>query len=223
MADDYDLAAARPAVAKAGCKPYRRLEYLRQRFAALSIRPRRAWGQNFLLDTNLARYIARLGAPGPGDVILEVGCGSGLLTRHLAASGSRVIAVEIDARLLSLAREDLSGAANVQFIAADILAGKHRVNPVVCDEIKSALATVGEGGRLKTVSNLPYAVGTPFVANLFSSELPWERGVFLLQQEVAERLIARPGEGRYGPLAIYAALAGQARIARLVPPAVFWP
>ncbi len=200
-----------------------RLVYLRQRFAALNIRPRRVWGQNFLLDTNLARYIARLGMPSPEDVILEVGCGSGLLTRHLVASGAQVIAVEIDGRLLNLAQEELAGASNAAFIQADILAGKHRINPVVIDAVRSALAAKGPGRRLKTISNLPYAAGTPFMANLFASDLPWDRGVFLLQREVAERLNARPGERMYGPLAICAALAGEARIARQIPPAVFWP
>jgi len=200
-----------------------RLNYLRQRFASLNFRPRRCWGQNFLLDTNLARYIARLGAPGAGDIILEVGCGSGLLTRHLAANGARVIAVEIDARLLNMAREEMSGVETASFIQADILAGKHCINPAVIAEVRAALSAAGEGGKLKTISNLPYAVGTPFVANLFASDLPWERGVFLLQDEVAERLTAHPGERMYGPLAIYASLAGKARIARRVPPTVFWP
>ncbi|MDR3210553.1 MAG: hypothetical protein LBU79_01400, partial [Planctomycetota bacterium] len=67
------------------------------------------------------------------------------------------------------------------------------------------------------------SIGTPFIMNLLASPLPWERGVFLLQREVAERLLAPPGGRDYGPLSIATALAGQAVIERIVPPRAFWP
>ncbi|MCL2000646.1 MAG: 16S rRNA methyltransferase, partial [Planctomycetes bacterium] len=78
-------------------------------------------------------------------------------------------------------------------------------------------------GSLKCVSNLPYSAGTPFVLNLLSSPLPWSLGVFLLQLEVGERLIAAPGSREYGDLSIAARLAAQTTIERVVSPRAFWP
>ena len=206
------------------------LQKLRSRLDKAGLRPSAARGQNFLLDQNQLRFIAAAAELGPADVVLEVGPGSGLLTRLAARSGALVLAVEVDRGLLALAMEETAGLPNALYMHGDILAAKHRLNPAVTArlaellELKRRQSTGGAGEAvLKSVSNLPYAVGTPFIMNLFSSPLPWRSGVFLLQKEVAERLTAAPGSKNYGALSIGAALAATPSIERVVGPRAFWP
>ena len=205
-------------------------EKLRARLDRAGIRPSTRRGQNFLLDTNQLRFIAETGELTPNDVVLEVGPGTGFLTRQLARNGSLVLAVELDYGLLPLAEEETAGFPNVFYLQGDILAGKNRINPDAITRLKELLALKAktpspDGGEpgLKCVSNLPYSAGTPLVMNLLSSPLPWRLGVFLLQREVAERLIAPPGGKDYGALSIAASLASETTIERLVTPRAFWP
>lgn len=204
---------------------------LRARLDRAGIRPSTRRGQNFLLDSNQLGFIADMGLLEPRDVVLEVGPGSGFLTRRLALSGCLVLGVELDHGLLPIAREETEGLPNVFYLQGDILAGKNRINPEVVARLEElvdlknrALAEAGEGEAvLKCVSNLPYSAGTPFVMNALSSPLPWSLGVFLLQLEVGERLVAPPGGKNYGALSISAALAAATSIERVVPPRAFWP
>jgi 16S rRNA (adenine1518-N6/adenine1519-N6)-dimethyltransferase len=200
----------------------KRLDRLKALFAAHGIRPHIRFGQNFLLDTNQVNLVARLGEVGPGDLVLEVGVGTGFLTRVLAEAGARVVGVEIDRRMAALAREEVGALPAVEIVEGDVLAGKNALNPGVLARVAEHLPPEGSGA-LKCVSNLPYGAGTPFVANLCRSELPWRLGVFMLQYEVARRLAAAPATDDYGALTVAAALAGEATVARRVPPQVFWP
>lgn len=214
----------------------RRLTSLRNQFDAQGLRPSVRRGQNFLLDVNQAKFIAGLGEPGPTDVVLEVGPGTGFLTRWLAESGALVLAVELDHGVADLFREATKNFPNVFLLVGDILDGKNAINPAVEERVRELLAmkrkqlddgavpgAEGASVGLKCVSNLPYSAGTPFVMNLFRSPLPWACGVFLLQYEVTQRLTAEAGQEAYGALSIGARLAGRATIARKVPPQVFWP
>lgn len=201
----------------------RRLEKLRAKFEAIGAKPLTARGQNFLLDKNQVNYIAGVGELSPEDLVLEVGPGTGFLTAAMAPSGCAILGVELDKKLIELAREETRDFPNVVLMQADILAAKTVINPAVLEKLLELRALRGGALRLKCVSNLPYSAGTPFVANLFSSELPWARGVFLLQLEVAKRLAARPGDADYGSLSIAAAFGGRVKIERKVPPQVFWP
>lgn len=208
------------------------LQKLRARLNRADIRPSTRRGQNFLLDMNQLRFIAETGCLGPRDVVLEVGPGSGFLTRRLALSGALVLGVELDHGLLPVAQEETKGLPNVFYLQGDILAGKNRINPEVIAKLEEMLALKEqalaeekkEGGAvLKSVSNLPYSAGTPFVMNALASPLPWHVGVFLLQQEVAERMVAPPGGKNYGALSIATALASDSVIERTVSPKCFWP
>lgn len=229
----------------------RRLEKLRSRFADKGIRPSTRMGQNFLLDVNQVNLIARLADAGGSDVLLEVGPGTGFLSRALCDTGALVLGVELDRKLGEYVKAEMADYPNFLLMAGDILAGKNAVNPEVLSTLRELLKAKkrmlsrqpgkrsgktpqtdnadksGAAARpepiLKCVSNLPYSAGTPFVMNLLSSDLPWERGVFLLQYEVAARLCASPGDEAYGTLSIGAALAAKVKIARKVPPTVFWP
>ncbi len=205
---------------------------LRARLDRAGIRPSTRRGQNFLLDGNQLGFIADLGGLGPRDVVLEVGPGSGFLTRRLALSGALVLGVELDHGLLPVAEEETRGLPNVFYLRADILAGKNHLNPLVVDKLEELLALKAKGladapgggtPALKSVSNLPYSAGTPFIMNALASPLPWATGVFLLQQEVAERIVAPAGGKNYGAVSIAAGLAAAARIERSVGPKSFWP
>lgn len=205
---------------------------LRARLDRAGIRPSTRRGQNFLLDSNQLYFIAETGGLGPRDVVLEVGPGSGFLTRRLALSGALVLGVELDHGLLPVAQEETAGLPNVFYLRGDILSGKNNINPAVVERLREllelkakGLADAGEGGEpvLKSVSNLPYSAGTPFVMNALSSPLPWAVGVFLLQQEVAERIVASPGGKNYGSLSIAAGLGASTTIERSVSPRCFWP
>lgn len=195
---------------------------LRARLEHAGIRPSTRRGQNFLLDSNQLRFIAELGAPAPDDVILEVGPGSGFLTRRLALSGALVLGVELDHGLLPVAQEETSGLPNVFYLRADILDGKNSLNPDAAAKLRELLALKTDP-TLKCVSNLPYSAGTPFIMNALASDLPWHTGVFLLQTEVAERIAAPPGGKNYGAISIAAGLAAETTIEREVGPKCFWP
>ncbi|MDR1520988.1 MAG: 16S rRNA (adenine(1518)-N(6)/adenine(1519)-N(6))-dimethyltransferase RsmA [Planctomycetota bacterium] len=196
---------------------------LRARLEQAGIRPSTRRGQNFLLDANLLDFIVRTADLSKDDLILEVGPGSGFLTRRLAASGCALLGVELDFGLLPIAMEETAAFPNVILIQGDILAGKSRLNPEAVAKLEGLLAAVKPGGALKCVSNLPYSAGTPFIMNLLSSPLPWRLGVFLLQRETAERLIARPGGGDYGALSIQAQLAATTSLEKTAAPGSFWP
>lgn len=207
-------------------------EKLRARLNRANIRPSTRRGQNFLLDSNQLRFIAETGCLGPRDVVLEVGPGSGFLTRRLALTGALVLGVELDHGLLPVAQEETSGLPNVFYLRADILAGKNKINPEVTDKLEELLqlkakVLMDSGDQaepvLKSVSNLPYSAGTPFIMNALSSPLPWSVGIFLLQLEVAQRIIAPPGGKDFGTLSIAAGLAAVTTIEREVSPKCFWP
>jgi 16S rRNA (adenine1518-N6/adenine1519-N6)-dimethyltransferase len=152
------------------------------------LRPRKALGQNFLRDPNLIRKIVAAVDPRPGDLILEYGCGTGALTRPLVASGARVIGVEIDGDLLAR-------------LAADpALAGLELRTEGLEQLPPAAVAAAAGVDRLKLVGNLPYQLSS---VALFAAVDDWqslERVVFMLQREVAERILEAPGSRRYGIL-----------------------
>ncbi|MBN2712241.1 MAG: ribosomal RNA small subunit methyltransferase A [Planctomycetes bacterium] len=201
----------------------RRLDQLKDMFERHGIRPSIRRGQNFLLDKNQVSYIARVGDLGLDDIVLEVGPGTGFLSKEIIQYGCRLFCVELDNKLADLVKEEMAEHSNFELMKADILAGKNNVNPAVLERVRELVLEHGGNPRLKTVSNLPYSAGTPFVMNLFHSDLPWVKAVFLIQLEVGERMTAKPGSPDYGTLSIACTLGGNTTIERKVPPQVFWP
>lgn len=199
----------------------KRKEKLMALFERNGLHPQIHRGQNFLLDKNQVNFIARTGEAEAGDLILEVGPGTGFLSQELASTGATVFAVEIDRGMAQLARNCMKDFPNFFLMEADILAAKSLINPDVIKRLEEMLAS--RPGNLKCIANLPYSAGTPFAANVFESPLPWHSAAYLLQYEVGQRLVALPGSSAYGSLSIKAALGGKVKIARKVPPQVFWP
>ncbi len=187
---------------------------------AEGFRPNRRRGQNFLVDGNLMRLVVQSAEIGPEDFVLEVGTGTGSLTRMLAAGAGEVLTVEVDPMLQRVSARVLEGLANVRRVEADVLEGKREVHPLVVEALRAAAS---RQAHIKLVANLPYSIATPLVMNLITGDVEFERMVFTVQHEVAERLVAEPGSAAYGWASVVIALAGRAKIVRRFPPSVFWP
>ncbi|MEO6593396.1 MAG: 16S rRNA (adenine(1518)-N(6)/adenine(1519)-N(6))-dimethyltransferase RsmA [Planctomycetota bacterium] len=198
--------------------PFQR--YLK-RMAAIGFKPSSTLGQNFLLDPSLHRWIADCAGPTAADTVVEIGVGLGFLTRELAVRAGRVVGVEIDDRLLTIAREELAEHDNVHWVAADALSGPGRtLAPAIGEAARSAVAA---GGRCLFVANLPYSVSGPLLAELTALEPLPERAVLLVQKELAQRIAARPGTREYGSLAANVQAVYRAQVLRDVAPQVFRP
>lgn len=172
------------------------------------VTPRRRLGQHFLADANITRKIVDLAGIGPSDRVVEIGAGTGTLTRALAGAGARVVAYEVDPGLAG--------------IVADVTAGldvEVRVEDVTRTDFASGL----EGAGWTMVANLPYNVGTPVVLDIIQNVASVVRFVVMVQLEVAERFIASAGSEAYGLPSVVASLHTDARIAFRVPPQVFIP
>ncbi len=174
------------------------------------LRPSRALGQNFVADPNTVRRIARLAGVGPGDRVVEVGPGLGSLTLALAETGASITAVEADRHLLAPLGETLSGLEQVMVVHADAM----RVD-------WSELLQGRPGWVL--VANLPYNIATPLIADVLDSVPLVERMLVMVQREVGERLVARPGDGSYGAVSVKVAYWSEARLVGRVPASVFQP
>ena len=193
----------------------------RARMDALGFKPSSVLGQNFLLDPSLHRWIAERAAPTAADVVVEIGVGLGFLTREPAAVAARVVAIEIDERLLQIARTELRDQANIEWVHGDALGGPgHTLLPAIGAAGRDAVAA---GGRLLIVANLPYAISGPLLAELIALEVLPARAVVLVQKELAQRIAAGCGHAEYGGLSALVQSAFTARLVRDVSPQVFRP
>ena len=192
---------------------------IRARMEAAGFRPRKRLGQNFLLDPSLHEAIVEAAGVEPGDRVLEIGSGAGFLTAHLLQAGASVLAVEVDSRLAEISRGVLSRRGELTLLVGDVLEGKNRLNPKV---VEAARAHAGDRG-LKVVANLPYSVSGPVLALLALSSLPFQVLVFLVQKELAQKALARPGGPHWGHLGFVVGLRFQGKLLRTVPPQVFRP
>ena len=180
----------------------------------LGVRPSKRLGQNFVIEQGTVRRIAALAAPGPGDVVLEVGPGLGSLTLALLEAGAgRIVAVEIDRVLagelpLTLADRAPALADRVTVLHADALRIGERALPAPPSML---------------VANLPYNVAVPVLLHLLAALPSLARGLVMVQAEVADRMCAAPGSRVYGAPSVKVAWYAAARPAGTVPRTVFWP
>lgn len=152
-------------------------------FAEFEFRPEKTLGQNFLRDKRILPRILATAEVSPDDTVIEVGAGLGVLTRALAERAKRVVAVEVDQRLIPILERLLSDLTNVKLVHADIL----KVSP-------SALLAPESPPHYKVVANLPYYITSPTLRHFLEAERKPTRMVVMVQREVAERIIAKPGE-----------------------------
>jgi 16S rRNA (adenine1518-N6/adenine1519-N6)-dimethyltransferase len=173
--------------------------------------PRKRWGQHFLIDRNILSKVVRIAGIEETDVVLEVGPGLGVLTLALAKEAKRVIAVEIDQKLVEILKEKVADFPNVEIIRKDIM-------EVDFNDL------IERGGQpLKVVANLPYQISTPLLFRFIESRSVFASLTLMLQKEVAERMTATPGGKDYGPLSIFTQIVSDFSIRFLIKPSAFFP
>ena len=154
---------------------------------------KKKYGQNFLIDENTVRKIVSRSGVTKEDVVLEIGPGIGTMTQILCEEAEKVVAVEIDSKLIPVLGETLSGFNNVTVINADVLK---------CD-IREISKEYNVGRELKVVANLPYYITTPIIMGLLENYADIiETVTVMIQKEVADRINARPGTKDYGALTL---------------------
>jgi 16S rRNA (adenine1518-N6/adenine1519-N6)-dimethyltransferase len=185
---------------------------VRRLATALGVRPTKRLGQNFVTDANTVRRIVATAALSGDDVVLEVGPGLGSLTLGLLPAVAHVVAVEIDPVLAAelprtVATRQPAASARLSVVTADALSLRELPGPA-----PTAL-----------VANLPYNVAVPVVLHLLESVPTIERGLVMVQAEVADRVVAPPGSRTYGVPTVKIAWWAAATRAGAVPRSVFWP
>jgi 16S rRNA (adenine1518-N6/adenine1519-N6)-dimethyltransferase len=171
------------------------------------IRPRHRLGQNFLEDPAALAAIVSAAGIETDDTVLEIGCGFGSLTALLASTAARVVAVEVDGRLLELASEYLRGLGNVDLVRGDIL--------------KLSPAELGLKPAYLAAANIPYYVTSPIIRHLLESTPKPRRLVLTIQEEVARRACAAPPEMSLLSLSIQ--VYGSPQVVAIIPPQAFYP
>ena len=169
--------------------------------------PHKGLGQNFLVDQKVLKKIVAYAGVSSQDVVLEIGAGLGSLTRHLAKSAQSVVAVEIDRHLVPILTEVMQPFGNTQIVQGDIL----ELNP----------AELMGGTGFIVVANIPYFITSAIIRHLLASQVKPSRIVLTMQQEVAERICAEPGD--LSLLALSVQVFGTPRIGVSIPSSAFYP
>jgi 16S rRNA (adenine1518-N6/adenine1519-N6)-dimethyltransferase len=182
----------------------------RKLLAQAKIRPRKRYGQNFLVNASAARHVARLSLAGEptGTQMLEIGAGTGALTLALLEEGADVTALEIDPKLVEVmrSRPELAGA---RILRGDALSFDYRA--------------WSRGGAWRVAGNLPYNIATPLMLQLTAMQGGPEALTVMVQKDVAERLIASPGTAAYGSLTVAIRYAMTVELAFTLAPRSFFP
>ncbi len=207
------------------------LQEIRELLERHALSPRHALGQNFLIDANLVRKLVNAAGLQAGDLVLEVGPGTGTLTGELLERGARLIACELDRGMASLLRERFADRlvpadqplepGQFLLVEGDALERKRELSPAIIAAIAAQPRT-----PFKLIANLPYAAATPIMLTLLIDHPDCIGQYVTIQREVGERLLARPGQPAWCPLSALAQAAcgrtGLDRIA-ILPPECFWP
>jgi len=184
---------------------------IRQELKEYGLIPRKRLGQHFLIDRNILNKVIRTAKIEKEDVVLEVGPGLGEMTLALARHAKRVIAIEIDPKLVAILKKKMEDLPNVEVVRSDIL----RLN------FNQFLEK--EGQPIKVVANLPYQISTPLLFRFIESKEVFATFTLTLQKEVAERMAAPPGRKEYGPLSIFTQMFLDVSIRFFIKPSAFFP
>ena len=186
-------------------------ESLKKLLSESGVTLKKAYGQNFLTDITLLDKIAEIPGAKKTDGVLEIGCGAGALTSALSAKAGKVVGYEIDERLKPVLSRALSGADNVTLVFKDIM--------------KESMESVERrmGGEYFLCANLPYYITTPIIMRFLEEAVFLRSMTVMVQQEVAERLAAKPATPEYGAITVGVNLRGSAKIMLNVPKEKFTP
>ncbi len=172
-------------------------------------RPKKRWGQNFLINQKIKDKIIKAAEIVPGDTVIEIGPGLGILTRDLSRNSQRVIAVERDERMCRILDELLAGVKNLQIVCQDIL--------------KTDLSDLTGCRRIKVVGNLPYYITTPIFFHLLKFRKIIELILITVQKEVGSRLLAGPGSRDYSSLSVAVRFYCQPFLVGVIRKSAFYP
>ncbi|MBT3246614.1 MAG: 16S rRNA (adenine(1518)-N(6)/adenine(1519)-N(6))-dimethyltransferase RsmA [Actinobacteria bacterium] len=201
--------------AAATCRNLARVTLTRTQVRSLldrhGISPKRSLGQNFVVEPNTVRRIAELAEVGEGDRVVEIGPGVGSLTLALLEAGASVVAIEVDDVLVD--------------VLAEVTAGHQpdRIRIVHGDAMDTDWDDLLGAGPWKLVANLPYNISVPLICDLLDGVPAIGEMVVMVQREVADRLVAGPGDDAYGLPSVKVAYHAEARVLGRVPPSVFLP
>ncbi len=170
-------------------------------------------GQNFLIDGNIVRNIRKSANISKEDNVLEIGPGFGTLTEELLLHAKKVVAIEIDERLLEVLDYSLEDFDNFKLIHGDAL--KVDLQKIVEEEFN--------GESFKLVANLPYYITTPIISRFIEEDLPVESLTVMVQKEVAERMVASKGSKTYGSLSLFLQYYSDPKLVVKAPKSVFMP
>ncbi len=179
-----------------------------------NLRPKKGLGQNFLTDPNHLRKIVAAAELTPADTVLEIGPGLGALTVPLTETARAVVAVEVDAAMVSILRAEIT-APNFRLVHADILS----VQPAAV--LANNLPDFSPGDDYVVVANVPYYITSGIIRHLLENEYPPRRTVLTIQKEVAQRIIAKPG--KMSVLAVSVQFYGTPTLCHTIPASAFTP
>jgi 16S rRNA (adenine1518-N6/adenine1519-N6)-dimethyltransferase len=181
-----------------------------------NIRLSKKFGQNFLTDERVLKNIINCSQITKEDIVLEVGPGAGTLTRELCKEAGYVLAIEIDRELKPVLEDALSGFENCEVIIGDAMkqSFEEKINDL---KTQKGLKTA------KIVANLPYYITTPLIMKFLEEEKYFESMTFMIQKEVGERMVAKPGKKTYGALSVAVQYYTIPNIEFLVSPNSFFP
>jgi 16S rRNA (adenine1518-N6/adenine1519-N6)-dimethyltransferase len=161
--------------------------FYRQLLRQFGVKPKKSLGQHFLIDETVLERIISAAELSPGDIVVEVGPGLGILTEGLAKQGVKVIAVELDSKLVALLKKRMASFPNVKIIHADIL----KITPRQILENELAVSALFQG--YKVIANLPYYITSPLLRHFFEDVLQPREMIVMVQKEVGEAMVAAPG------------------------------
>jgi len=150
------------------------------------IRPRKKFGQSFLVDFNVINKIATAGQISTDDIVVEIGSGTGILTKQIAGAARQVIAVEIDPQLIDILRKELSAYSNIEICSGDILQF----------DLSSIFNEYNT--KVKVIGNVPYNISSPVIFHLLANRFAISSFTLMLQKEVVLRLVSAPDNKNYG-------------------------
>ena len=183
----------------------------KERIRESNLRYKQSLGQNFLYDEGLLAELTAAAGVAKDEDVLEIGPGCGSLTKHLCDAANRVLAVELDERLIPLLHAFLDEKKNLTVVQGDVMSLNLQE---VTAELKKPFAVV---------ANIPYYITTPLIKLLLGGDLPVSRLALMVQQEVADKILAQPGEDAWGPLSIMCQFLCEPRLAVKVPAEMFTP
>lgn len=186
----------------------------------MKIKPKKSLGQNFLTDNDVIRKIVESAGLKKEDVVLEIGPGRGILTEALASECQKVIAVEIDSDLVSYLKKKFEGNKSVEIVQGDILQMSNFKFPM-SNQIQNSKIQNLKPKSYKLIANLPYYITSPIIRKFLESKVSPTEMILMVQKEVAERIVAKPGE--MGLLSISVQYYAKPEILFFVPRTAFEP